>query len=252
MKKLALISLIASSIIATTGSSCKTNPSNESFDSNTQSNNPLSGINKTTGMIGGGILGGLLGNQVGSGSGKTLATIAGVLGGAYLGGELTGNDTQKQSQSTTQRDIPEYTAIPIKTASKNNQINNKFCHKKISYDRTINMNVDLAYVRFKRAFDYKTRQEKLIEAGLDPNCTDDLMCRFDQGFKHTVQPGISYKMSDQVHLDSGYYLGWLTIELEKAGANKTIIFVNYCNGGSEGFENKYIKVIDNKIKKVYL
>ena len=251
MKKLALISLIASTIIATTGSGCKTNPSNESFDSNTQSNNPLSGINKTTGMIGGGVLGGLLGNQVGSGSGKTLATIAEVLGGAYLGGELTGNDIQKQSQPTTQRDIPEYTATPIKMASNDSQVN-KYCHKKVSYDKTVNMDVDVAYVRFKRAFDYKTRQEKLIEAGLDPNCTDDLMCRFDQGFKHIVQPGISYKMSDQVHLDTGYYLGWLTIELEKAGKNKTIIFVQYCNGGSEGFENKDIKVIDNKIKKINL
>ena len=114
------------------------------------------------------------------------------------------------------------------------------------------MDVDLAYVKFKRAFDYKTRSEKLIEAGLDPNCTDDLMCRFDQGFKHYTQPGISYKMNDQVHLDSGYYLGWLSIELEKAGSQKTMVFVKYCEGGTEGFDSGYTQIINNKIKRIYL
>lgn len=180
MKKLALTVLMASTILAT---GCETIPSTESVD-----------MSKTTDMVIGSITGAVLGNQVGDGNGKTLATIVAAIGGGYLGGELAGDgDTQvSQKASTPQGKTPEYmnnTRSTVKTSSSSN----KLCHKKVLYDKTINMDVDLAYVKFKRAFDYKTRSEKLIEAGLDPNCTDELMCRFDQGFKHSTQPGISYR-----------------------------------------------------------
>ncbi|MCU7951069.1 MAG: glycine zipper 2TM domain-containing protein [gamma proteobacterium symbiont of Bathyaustriella thionipta] len=253
MKKLAIAVIIASTIIAT---GCKTNPSSESVDdsNNTDSSNPLSGISKTTGMVIGGITGAVLGNQVGGGNGKTLATVIGAIGGGYLGGELAGDDNQspKKTQTAQRDDTPEYMKNTQKTVKTSSNIASKFCHNKISYDKTINMDVDVVYIRLKREFDFKTRKEALREAGLDPNCTDDLVCRMDQGYRHTVQSGISYNLSQQVHLNSGNYLGWLHIDLEKAGANKTMVFVNYCNGGTEGFESKYTKVIDNKIKKVYL
>ena len=59
-------------------------------------------------------------------------------------------------------------------------------------------------------------------------------------------------MKESVDLDTGYYIGWLSLELEKAGKNKTRVYVNYCEGGITGFEPKYSSVIRKKVNTGYL
>jgi len=194
-------------------------------------------INKTVAQIGGGLLGGLVGNQFGGGNGNTLMTIAGAMGGAYLGGELVGKSEQSQPTHHTQ-------------TTKSSL--NKDCHKRIKYHKDVPLNVDVAYVRYKRTFSYMTHNEHIRAQGLDPATTNPMFTQMDNGYRHTIEPGVRYHMKEEVDLDTGYYIGWLSMELEKAGKSKTRVYVNYCEGGQVGFDPRYSEVIKKKVNTGYL
>ncbi len=202
---------------------------------------PASTVDKTTAAIGGGLLGGIVGNQLGSGSGKTLMTLAGAVGGAILGTQLIGYEDQTQS-GTAQEETTQQTDPGL----------NKYCHKRIKYHKDVPVDVDVAYVRYKRAFGYMTRNEIIRSRGHDPADAAGWVSQMDNGYRHIVEPGVRYHMKEAVDLDTGYYLGFLSLELEKAGKNKTRVYVNYCEGGTDGFDPKYSSVIRKKVNTGYL
>lgn len=201
-------------------------------------------VDKTTAAISGGLLGGIVGNQFGSGSGKTLMTLAGAVGGAILGTQLIGYEDQTQSVST-QTDNGQI-------AQKVNPGLNNYCHKRIKYHKDVPVDVDVAYVRYKRTFGFMTKNEIIRSRGVDPDDAAGWVSQVDSGFRHVVEPGVHYHMKDSIDLDTGYYIGWLSLELEKAGKNKTRVYVNYCEGGTDGFEPKYSSVIRKKVNTGYL
>ncbi len=226
-------------------SGCQTNPANTNQGKTTSSTNGLPKVNKTTAAVGGGLLGGIVGNQFGSGTGQTLMTIAGAVGGAIMGTELIGYEDNTQSTST-----------PV-SQSKNTRSQakpelNKYCHKRIKYHKDVPVDVDVAYVRYKRAFGFMTKNEIIRSRGVDPADAAGWVSQMDNGYRHIVEPGVHYLMKEEVDLDTGYYIGWLSLELEKAGKNKTRVYVNYCVGGITGFEPKYSSVIRKKVNTGYL
>ena len=206
---------------------------------------PSQPTDKTVAQIGGGLVGGLVGNQFGGGNGKTLMTIAGAIGGAYLGGELIGDEERKTAQSN-----PYEQAEVVQRASEPTL--NKYCHKLIKYHKDVPVDVDVAYIRYKRTFGYMTHHEHIRAQGLDPATANPMFTQMDRGYRHTVEPGVRYHMKEEVDLDTGYYIGWLSLELEKAGHEKTRVHVNYCEGGENGFDPKYSRVIRKKVEKGYI
>lgn len=243
-----LIPSLLSSVILLSG--CQTLGTTSSDTQETDSGSPNTGINKTVAQVGGGLLGGLIGNQFGGGNGKTLMTIAGAIGGAYLGGELLGDEG---SGSSTQKNKPnKQTKIPEVAQTQPDSTLNKFCHTRIKYYKDVPVQVDVAYVRYKRNFGFMTQDESNRAQGLDPQMTNKFYLQMDNGFRHIVEPGVRYHMKDEIDLDTGYYIGWLSLELEKAGQNKTRVYVNYCEGGENGFDSKYSKVIRKKVNNGYI
>ena len=247
MKKISITILLASTLMAT---GCQTIPSGDgasTTDSDETSSNPLSQIDKTVGMIGGAALGGLLGNQVGGGSGNKIATAIGVIGGGILGYELSGNGKKSTSTDNAQAE-PDSTPekIPVKSASQTN----KFCGKRVNVSKSYNIDVDVAYLRLKRAFDYKTLEERQALSGVTKN--SPFYGLVDRGYRHTVQSGVYYQMKDSVHLGTNKYQGWLNTEIEKLAVNRSKVNMSFCEGGTEGFDPVFTKVIKNKLNNALL
>lgn len=241
--------LLSSVLLVSGCQTLGTAPSGSGDSQATGTNSNGTGINKTVAQVGGGLLGGLVGNQFGGGNGKTLMTIAGAIGGAYLGGELLGDEgTTRQNNKSAEQTKAEPDVVPTQA----DPTLNKYCHKRIKYHKDVPEQIDVAYVRYKRHFGYRTKNEKIRARGLDPATANGLYTMMDNGFRHTVEPGVRYHMKDNIDLDTGYYIGWLSLELEKAGTNKTRVYVNYCEGGRDGFAPKYSKVIRNKVNNGYL
>ena len=141
----------------------------------------------------------------------------------------------------------------IYSASQSNESpGNKYCHKRIKYKKDIPLEIDIAYIRYKRTFGFMTKNEQIRARGLDPATASPLYTIMDNGFRHVVVPGVRYHMQESVDLDTGYYIGWLSLELEKAGREKTRVYVSYCESGIDGFEPKYSKTIRKKVEEGYL
>lgn len=240
-----ILALLLSGLVLLTG--CETLGT---ASDNSQTSAPGgSGIDKTVAQIGGGLLGGLVGNQFGDGTGNTLMTIAGAIGGAYLGGELVG-DSNTQSTPGIQTAAGSTGAETVRTQA--DSALNKYCHKRIKYHKDVPVQVDVAYIRYKRNFGYMTKDEHNRAQGLNPEMTNKFYLQMDRGFRHIKEPGVHYHMKEEVDLDTGHNIGWLSLELENAGYNKTRVFVNYCEGGENGFDPQYSKVIRKKVDKGYL
>ena len=241
-----LIPTLLSSVILLSGCQTLGTTSSDNAEPTDSSGAQKTGINKTAAQVGGGVLGGIVGNQFGNGTGKTLMTIAGAVGGAILAGELIGYEDESAASSSNSE--------PSKTISRtpNDPTLNKYCHKRIKYHKDVPVDVDVAYIRYKRSFGFMTKDENIRSRGLDPATAAKWTTMMDNGYRHVVEPGVRYHMKEQVDLDTGYYIGWLGLELEKAGSNKTRLYVNYCEGGEDGFDSKYSKVIKKKVDRGYL
>ena len=111
------------------------------------------------------------------------------------------------------------------------------CGEKVQLKAVGKVDVDTAYVRIKRELGYKTKDEILRERGINPG--SDLARRnqwFDSGYRHEVQPGVRYLLSERVgpKASSRQERAWLTLEIEKAGSG-SYVYGEYCNGGTDGF-----------------
>ena len=119
---------------------------------------------------------------------------------------------------------------------------NKNCGEKVSFTKDIPADVDLAYVRYKRVFGFKTKDEKTRAGNM----------WMDQGFLHVQEPTLHFHMQDTVYLNSVKSKGWLNLELEKSNNQTTRVYVKYCLGGYEGFTEKEEIIIKSNIESGYL
>lgn len=258
MKSKPLLALMLSTILL---SGCQTNPSmdNASPDDSASSTGQDFNLGKTVSQIGGGVVGAVAGSQIGKGTGKTLATIAGAIGGAYVGGILH-DETQKPDTTNTSTakkntdDTPIYMKTDHRSAQdrqvKQASASNKYCGKKVNISQSVPLDVDVTYLRLKREFQYLTEREQLRANGVNPD--DAVVKILDRGFVHSVQPGLAYRMKASVHLGTGYYQGWLDTQIEKTASNRSQVIMSFCEGGIQGFDPVYTKVIKNKLNKAVL
>ena len=113
------------------------------------------------------------------------------------------------------------------------------CGKKVTFEIAGKVDVDTTYARIKRQFGYKTRDEVLRERGINPG--SDLARRnqwFDSGYRHELQPGVRYLLSEKVtqKVGSSQERAWLTLDINKDG-NGSRIYGEYCDGGTDGFSD---------------
>ena len=111
------------------------------------------------------------------------------------------------------------------------------CDQRVKFDVAGPLDVDTAYVRIKREFGYKTRDETLLERGISPGSSVASRNQwFDSGYRHEQQPGVRYLLSERVSqtVEGRAERGWLTLEISKEGKGSHIDG-EYCNGGTDGF-----------------
>ena len=144
------------------------------------------------------------------------------------------------------------TEVPKNDIPNNKAVVNTYCGEKTSFTEDISIDVDLAYIRYKRIFGYKTRDEKVRAKGVDPKTAPDIYFMMDQGFLHVQEPTLHFHMKDTVYLNSVKSKGWLNLELEKSNNQTTRVYVKYCLGGSEGFTEQEEIIIKSNIESGYL
>ena len=163
---------------------------------------------------------------------------------------LTGESLNYEASEATNSNS--YQTKTIETEENKEPTSNKYCHNRIKYNQDIPLGVDVAYIRYKRSFGFMTKNEKIRARGLDPATANPLYTIMDSGFRHVVVPSVRYQMVDSVDLEGQQNAGWLSVELENAGKDKARIFVGYCEGGIDGFDQKFTSIIKHRIETGYL
>ena len=157
--------------------------------------------------------------------------------------EESNQDVAAKQEDDKGFSLIEWTEAEDRTVYGGRKETGNHCGERIKYESELAMDVDLAYLEYKRKFHYFTVAEKRRQLGLAPD-DSSLYGRMNNGYKHDVTPGLLYDLQDTIIMDGMEYFGWLHLTLEKSGVNKTRAYVSYCIGGNEGFTAETAKKID--------
>ena len=110
-------------------------------------------------------------------------------------------------------------------------------------DTELDEDVDVLFVRFKRAWDMKSPGDIRAEKG---SLQADLALKQDSRYQWDVIPGVSYRIKTHLGCPSQYIFYDMT--LEKAGANKTFVNIKYHAQGNvanpPALMSRYIDEVD--------
>ena len=94
-------------------------------------------------------------------------------------------------------------------------------------DTVVTENVDVLFVRFKRAWNMKSPEDIRAERG---GLQADLLLNQDNRYQWDVMPGVSYRIKTHLGGPSDYL--FYDLSLEKAGVDKTFVNIRYHTQGS--------------------